>query len=361
MGLEGHRIERISIFEISSRYPRRIGKNARLADHGTGSTLRACLIFTSGGAEGWGISTIEEESVPELIGRPLEELFDPEVGVLRPEAKLIDIPLHDLAGAILGLPVHRMLGSEGEAAVPCYDGSIYMDDLDDPRGVEAVLESCRQGYEMGYRAFKLKIGRGYRWMEKKEGLRRDIEVTRRVREEFPDCLILVDANDGYTPELFIDYLREVIDCRLYWVEEPFREEREGLRRVREFLRENSPETLIADGESRPDLDQLLKLAEEGLLDVLLMDVIGFGFSEWRKLMPQLVELGVRASPHAWGNPLKTLYIAHLAAGAGNIPIVEGVPGRSDQANWGSYRLAEGRLILPPDPGFGVRLISPQAP
>jgi len=25
-----------------------------------------------------------------------------------------------------------------------------------------------------------------------------------------------------------------------------------LRRVREFLRENSPETLIADGESRPD-------------------------------------------------------------------------------------------------------------
>lgn len=54
-------------------------------------------------------------------------------------------------------------------------------------------------------SFKLKIGRGYRWMERREGLRRDIEVTRRVREEFPDCLILVDANDGYTPELFIDY------------------------------------------------------------------------------------------------------------------------------------------------------------
>lgn len=126
------------------------------------------------------------------------------------------------------------------------------------------------------------------------------------------------------------------------------------------VRENSPETLIADGESRPDLDELLKLAEEGLLDVLLMDIMGFGFTGWRKLMPRLVELGVRASPHAWGNPLKTLYIAQLAAGTGNIPIVEGVPGRSDQADWSSYELADGRLILPSDPGFGVKLISPQA-
>lgn len=357
--LESHRISDIKTLKVKIRYPRLIGKNARIGVHGWGPTAQIRVIITDRGAVGWGLSWGDEGDIPNLIGRSVAELFDPEIGVIAQEAALLDFPLHDLAGVILGLSVYRMLGSRSERDVPCYDGAIYMDDLlpeDNPRGIEAVMENCLRDYQMGYRAFKLKIGRGHRWMEPEEGLRRDIEVTRKVRENFPDCRILVDANDGYTCDGFLRYLDAVADCDLFWVEEPFRENREDLIRLREFLAKRSPKTLIADGESRYDLEFLMELAHEGLVDVLLMDVAGFGFTGWRKLMPRLIEANVYASPHAWGNPLKTYYASHLAVGFENVITVEGVPGESYDVDLSLYQLREGFLKVPAKPGFGMKLL-----
>jgi L-alanine-DL-glutamate epimerase-like enolase superfamily enzyme len=77
-----------------------------------------------------------------------------------------------------------------------------------------------------------------------------------------------------------------------------------------------------------------------------MDVTGHGLTAWRRSMPLLK---AEASPHAWGQPLKTLYAAHLAAGLGNTPIIEGVPGP------GFYTLDNGHVVLSEDPGFGLPL------
>jgi L-alanine-DL-glutamate epimerase-like enolase superfamily enzyme len=54
-----------------------------------------------------------------------------------------------------------------------------------------------------------------------------------------------------------------------------------------------------------------------------------------------------------GLPLKTLYAAHLAAGLGNIPIVEGVPGHTEGAE--DYTLEDGYITLSEQPGFGIKL------
>jgi L-alanine-DL-glutamate epimerase-like enolase superfamily enzyme len=142
--------------------------------------------------------------------------------------------LHDLAGVILRKPVYALMGAKGPTALDIYSGAIYMDDLmptDNPGGVEAVTAACQMDYDAGYRAFKLKIGRGNKWMPRAAGDRRDIEVTRAVRERFPDCKILVDANDGYSVDGFLNYLQAVADCNLFWIEEPFDEHREGLMRL----------------------------------------------------------------------------------------------------------------------------------
>jgi L-alanine-DL-glutamate epimerase-like enolase superfamily enzyme len=200
--LEQHRIRRIHRVQVQSRYPRVVGRNARRGIHGAGSTVETCVVTTDRGALGWGISRITDPGISILVGQDVARLFDPGVGVIAPEAIGLDFALHDLAGVILNEPVHQMLGSCGKTTVPCYDGAIYMDDLlpaDDPRGVGIILSHCHHDYALGYRAFKLKIGRGYRWMGPEEGLRRDIELTREVRECFPDCAILVDANDGREP------------------------------------------------------------------------------------------------------------------------------------------------------------------
>ena len=62
------------------------------------------------------------------------------------------------------------------------------------------------------------------------------------------------------------------------------------------------------------------------------------------------------SPHAWGNRLKTHYIAHLAAGLGNVVTIEGVTCLSDDIDYGHYPLKDGKLHVSEEPGFGMRLL-----
>ncbi|SFG65456.1 L-alanine-DL-glutamate epimerase [Actinopolymorpha cephalotaxi] len=360
--LTEHRVTEIRMVRPGDRYPRTIGRNARLGSHGDGGRVTAVCLATDGGARGWGVALGGADGVEaaarSLTGRAVADLFDPAVGVTDPAALPLDLALHDLAGHLLGRPVYELLGAAGPRPVPCYDAAIYFDDLDPddaPRGVEAVLANCRDDERAGHRAFKLKIGRGHRWMSPGDGLRRDVEVTRAVRAQHPGARILVDANDGYSPDGLRAYLEAVADCGLYWIEEPFPENRADLSRLRAELARLGSTALVADGEHEPDVPLLLDLAAEGLVDVLLMDVVSFGFTAWRALWPRVRSLGVQISPHAWGQPLKTRYAAHLAAGLGGVPIVEGVPGQTDGVDASGYRLEDGALHLPGTPGFGMPL------
>jgi len=357
--LSEHCIKEIKVLRVSSRYARTITSNSRIKVHGDGPNTQIRVIVTDQGAAGWGASYTPEEKMPDLMGRPVVELFDPDVGVIADEAMPLDYALHDLAGVILDIPVHGMLGGKGETAIPCYDGAIYMDDPfpeEAPRGVEVIVENCQNDYDLGFRSFKLKIGRGYEWMEAEAGWQRDVDVTRAVNENFPDCRILVDANDAYTCDNMIRYMDAVADCDIYWIEEPFRENRDDLIKLKKSLAETSPDTFVVDGESRPDVDFLLELGREKLLDALQMDVSGLGFTAWRKLMPKLIEAEVLSAPHTWGDPLKVNYSAHLAAGLGNVLMLEGIPSTTHGADLGLYRLEEGMLHVPENaPGFGMKL------
>jgi D-galactarolactone cycloisomerase len=346
--LNGQRLTDVRVGRLTTRYPRIIGRNARLPVHGIGPTSAMVSLRTDQGAEGWGLLCGRLDDPADFVGTPLDELFDPATGVLTDNALPLDLALHDLAGAILNQPVHAMLGSETPIEPPCYDGAIYLDDvhLDEKRGLQIVLDNCAADHARGFRAFKLKIGRGHRWMEHAAGIRRDIAVTRAVREAYPDVDILVDANDGYRIDDLREYLTAVADCRLFWIEEPFVENRSDLAELREI----KGGALIADGESDPDLGQLLELAADGLIDVLLMDIVSFGLTPWRRVMPTLKEIGVKGSPHAWGVPIKSVYAGHVAAGLGNVVAVEGVPGRSAGMR---LDVRDGKLHLPPGPGFGI--------
>ncbi len=353
--LDGHRIAAIEQGDLVSHYPRLIGRNSHLGSHGTGSVSAYAVIQTDQGATGWGLLRSQIDGTA-LVGRTIADLFDPAVGVIDEQAAALDFALHDLAGVILGQPVYELLGAHGSRAVPCYSGAIYMDDLDpedDPDGIPATLRDCAQDYAAGHRAFKLKIGRGYRWMPAAEGLARDIAVTLAVHEAYPDCRILVDGNNGFSEPGFRDYLDGVRGCPLFWVEEPFQEDRADLAALSDHLTRTDPATLIADGELDPDVPFLLDLAREGLLDVLIMDIVSYGLTAWRALMPEVREIGVQTSPHAWGDPIKSLYTAQAAAGLGSVVTVEMVPGDADGIDTSAYELRDGVIHVPDRPGFGI--------
>lgn len=358
MSLDRHFVRRVERSTIRTRYPRTVGRNARLGSHGDGGTAEIVVIQTDTGKTGWGLLAGPVPAEEQVIGRSVEDLIDPGSGVRDEAVKGLDFALHDLVGQILDLPVHAILGGAGPRSIPCYDGAIYFADLDpeqQPRGVPAVLADCADDDAAGYRAFKLKIGRGNRWMDRAAGDARDVEVTRAVREAYPDHRILVDANDGYDCAGFIEYLEAVADCGLYWVEEPFLDDAADLARLHGYLREAGSATLIAEGESDPELETLLEIAGCGHIDVLLMDVVSFGLTSWRAVMPRIADLGAHASPHAWGLPLKTLYAAQLAAGLGHVDTVEGVPGETIGVDTSGYLWQDGNLTVPDRPGFGLPL------
>ena len=286
----------------------------------------------------------------------------------------LDKALHDLAGNILGLPVWKLIGAAGPRETLLYSGAIYMEDVwppDAPRGIPAVLAACQQDYDTGYRAFKLKIGRGFKWMPRQEGLQRDIEVTHAVKERFPDCRILVDANDAFTVDEAIKYVRSIADCDLHWIEEPFEEDYDGLKRLKDAMARVGCRALIADGERRKRqakpltrhggyveefTDRLYRLAEAKLVDVFVLDLGIVGFTRWRKLMPELTRAGIKASPHLWMWTPRTYYCAQFAAGVGNVCIIEGIPGRASGIDYSAYSITDGKLVVPDIPGFGLKLV-----
>jgi L-alanine-DL-glutamate epimerase-like enolase superfamily enzyme len=360
-----HKIDRIEFAMVNFHWPRQVGKNARIGVHGQYKKAEIVKLYTDQGAMGWGMSRKgkipEQELKDTLLGKRVDQVFDPAAGIADRIDRAFDHALHDLAGVILEKPVYEMLGAQGPLISKVYSGMIYFDELepeDNPAGVEKVLENCRWDYDYGYRQLKVKIGRSGRWYTHDEGLAMDIRVVKMIHEEFGDQVeILVDANDMYSQQDTMDFLQGVEGIPIYWIEEPFVENLEESRKLKDWMMTNGREdTYYADGERQPDLETCRQLASEGKLDVFLPDMVGFGFTPWRRLMPELKKMNALSSPHAWGSLMKTHYAAHIAAGLGNVCTLEGVTCYSDEIDFGDYTISEGKLRVSNSPGFGMQLI-----
>ncbi|MGH2622756.1 MAG: enolase C-terminal domain-like protein, partial [Sphingobacterium sp.] len=148
----------------------------------------------------------------------------------------------------------------------------------------------------------------------------------------------------------------ITPTQLFWIEEPFHETVADYKILKSWMNNAGFNSLLADGEADPNPVLLNELMENKLLDVYLTDIEGLGFTNWRKLMPDLKRLGVQASPHAWGSLLKSYYTAHLAGGLENTVTIEGVTSTSDDVDLSGFKIQNGKLIPPTSPGFGMPLL-----
>jgi L-alanine-DL-glutamate epimerase-like enolase superfamily enzyme len=364
--LAAHRIASLETASVPLTWPRHVGKNAILGSHGNGPTATAAILKTNQGAVGWAEMPGGKKSADALrgmvAGKSVAELFDPASGILDPKLRSLDVALHDLAGVILGQPVWKMLGAEKPHIFPVYSGMIYFDDLypdDKPAGIDQVLKNCAADREIGYRQLKVKIGRGHRWLPPEAGLQRDIEVVRTIAKAFPDAELLVDGNSGFTADQLIAFLEGIAGIPLFWIEEPFVENEPDWRKVHAWTKSHGrAATLLADGEQDNNYPVLEKLEADGILNVRLCDIFGYGFTPWRALMPRLIKTRTMASPHAWGSGLKTIYAAHLVGGLGNAATIEGVTCSHDHVDFGENVIREGKQQLSTKPGFGLTLRNP---
>jgi D-galactarolactone cycloisomerase len=364
--LATHRMERVEYRTVSIPWPRQVGRNARLGIHGRGpDQLRVAVLHTNRGATGWGQTQGTPGTAEQLLelvrGKSVADLIDPATGIRSADFHPLDIPLHDLAGVILGQPVWALTGRREPHRTQVYSGMIYFDDLDPeerPAGIEKVLANCRWDYDYGYRQLKVKIGRGNKWMPGKAGLQRDIDVVKAIHNAFPDVEILVDGNNGFTVETMIDFLQGIGDVPLFWIEEPFHETVGDWTRLKDYLVAHGREgTLRADGEAQPDFPVLEELQKDRTLNVRLEDICGHGLTRWRRKMPRLAQQGIGASPHTWGTALKTVYTAHFIGAYGNAPTVEGVTTQGGNVDFGENRIVDAQFHPSNQPGFGLTLPS----
>jgi L-alanine-DL-glutamate epimerase-like enolase superfamily enzyme len=360
--LKKHKITKVERIKYDFHWPRHVGKNSRLDYHGQYKSDEVFKLHTDQGAMGWalGQNRLSDEEFFQLKGKLVSDLISPEKGLRQGLSPLIDLALHDLMGVILNKPVYKILGEKGTKNTPIYSGMIYFDEMEYQGitgGIDKILENCKWDIDYGYRQLKVKIGRSGKWYPHDEGLRMDIEVMNQIHSAFPDITLLVDPNNAYSLQDTIDFLNGIDGIPLLWMEEPFAENYEEGRKLRNWMDKNGfKDTLYADGEYKPNHALCMKMGKEGIMNAYLPDIRSYGFTWWRNLIPQLKEYNMLASPHAFGNMLKTHYISHIAAAFGNVVTIEGVTCLSDNIDYGDYRIESGEIQVSDAPGFGMKLL-----
>ena len=350
------RIVRIDKLVLPSRRPREVGSNARRGSHGSVIEDPVVRLHTADGAVGVGCSRLARREAQALLGTRLQDLFRLPDGVLAAGAQ-VDLPLWDLAARREGIPLYRLLGAEGNRSVELYDSSVYIDDLDagDAEAVRVFTEEVETGRAYGYRNFKVKIGRGARWMPTAAGLERDVLVIRTVRAAAgADAKILVDANNGGTLNTTKSTLDECADIGLYWFEEPFAEDPELNADLSRFIEARGYTTLVADGEEAPP-GSFFDMVDAGFIDIVQHDFRQLGLTWWRATAARIEPAGGRCAPHCWGSVVERYAHAHFAASIPNYALLEAVPADTPGLMLDGWEEKEGHLLVPQSPGTGVDL------
>ncbi len=361
--MDNTRVTRIEWGQLEGQRPRNAGCNARLGEHGSRIPLPLVRLTTADGATGFGASRIEKEQAECLLGASLSDLYDPEVGVLD-TGRGVEYALWDLVGKQNNLPVYALAARiAGQAApetlrVPCYDTSLYFDDLHLDSIAEAaalLADETRQDMARGHCNFKIKVGRGARHLPLEAGIERDIAIIHAVREMAgPDATLFIDANNGYNLNLTKRVLAETAECNLFWLEEAFHEDPVLYRDLKTWLQARALPTLIADGEGDA-APRLLNWAQEGLIDVIQYDIFGYGFTRWLQTGRQIAQWNVRAAPHHYGGHVGNYISGHLAPALPNFTFIEWDEATTPGLEAPGYIIEAGKLHIPDSPGFGLAL------
>ena len=198
-----------------------------------------------------GIAVWDFDSLTRAFDRAINRGFS--IGM--PLAKAaVDVAVHDLLGKSLGLPVSALMGGRRR-------DRITLGWIVSTEGHGGAERSVAEGRDLGYRAFKIKIGL--------HGERDDVRVVERVRDVAgDDAYLWVDANQGYTVDVALRVANALSGIGVAVFEQPLpANDIEGLRRVRD--RSSLPVALDESLRHPTDLATFVKL---GAIDVAIAKV-----------------------------------------------------------------------------------------
>ena len=368
--MENSRIDRIEFGTLVGKRPRLAGNNSRIPVHGLEVELPLIRLTTADGVSGFGAGRADAEAANALLGTTLADLLSLD-GRVRADSGAFEFPLWDLLGNLKGVPVCELVARDEQRVgerlrvpraqclrVPCYDTTLLIDDLQldsNEAGAALIAEEARFGYENSHRNFKIKVGRGARWMPLEKGTQRDIAVVKAVRDAVgSEARIMIDANNGYNLNIAKRVLAETADCDVFWLEEAFQEDPALYEDLQGWIKGEGLSVLIADGEGGAP-PELMDWARDGLVDVIQYDIFSHGFSNWLETGARLDAWGARTAPHHYGRHLGNYVSGHLAPAVQGFTFVEWDEVTTPGLDALGYRVEAGEVIIPAAPGFGLKL------
>lgn len=231
-------------------------------------------------------------------------------GVAMTAISAVDIALWDILGKSAKQPVYRLLGGRTKKRIPVYASRLYSMPLDELR-----VEAQRYKDE-GYKAMKLRFGWGP--VDGAEGMQRNIELVRTVREVVGDGIdVMADAYMGWT----LDYAKRMLPLlepfNLRWLEEPvIPDDTRGYKELKACGR-----VPIAGGEHEFTIFGFRDLLDANALDYIQFDTnrVG-GISQARKISALAEAYQIPVVPHAG-----QMHNYHIVMASLNSPMAEFFP------------------------------------
>jgi D-galactarolactone cycloisomerase len=285
-----------------------------------------------------------------IVGR------NPQYAATLEHYRILDGALFDLVGKLTGKAAWQLIGDSVRDGVEAYDGTLYFSDIwFRDRGVRAVVEEAEEAQRSGYRGIKLKLGRGFKWMDKADGLQRDIEVVHAVRKAVgPDMHIMADPNKGYQSDREGAWrlMSATADAKLYWIEQILQATVEDYAWLKDKMKAAGMQTLIADGENYDQPTQFDPyLKPRRLMDVLQTDIRHCGFLDNLAVSRKAEPVGAVAIPHNWGSHTGFLMGLQMAKAVKGIPGAEDDRSSCDVFVTEGYEFHNGMYTVPVKPGL----------
>jgi len=254
----------------------------------------------------------------------------------------IDVALHDLLAQAMNVPLYRLLGGRVREQV----NSTWAISASEP---EKAAEEALEGLEQGFQAVKIKVGTG--------SLQTDIECVRSVRKVTGESVLLrADANQAWSTEKAIKFLKAIEDCQLQFIEQPVgRSDLYGMAKIAHTV-----DTPVAPDEGLFGAEDALHYIRLDAADGIVMKIMkAGGIAGCQELAA--VTHAANLSLHLGGMPGETSISAaaevHLAVSLPDLSWDTGIYPHTSQYDVVTERMqvTKGSYLPPEKPGLGVEL------
>jgi muconate cycloisomerase len=254
----------------------------------------------------------------------------------------IEIALHDLVSRAKGLPLYALLGGKRRDRIPLL-AVIGSDDA------AADLREAQQRRDAGYLIYKIKVG-----VATPEA---DVARTRDLCRVLGEgCLISADANQGWSAEEGVRYVRAVADCGLGFFEQPVHaHDLAGMARVAAASR-----VLIGADEGIHSQDDIERHHAAKAAQGVSLKAIKLGGVQQVLDASRLCDrlgMNLNISCKTGESSVASAAAAHIAAVVPELTwgLTVTSPGLAEDVVTTPVGVAHGHVVVPNGPGLGVEV------